>query len=120
MDGVEVAGVGLEEGIADGGFWVSWEEIFAGVAGIAEEDSTGEGVPVGVEAVAGEADEPIAGNDGRFGELFGFVDDSGYSADDVDFSIGVDAGHFGGFAAYEGASDVGTGLGGSGDDLVKD
>ena len=119
IDGVEIAGVGFEKGFADGGFVIGGEWVAGAHAVVVEEDFAGKRVAVGVEAIAGEANEAVTGDNGGIGELVGFIDDADDAADDIDFAIVVDAGHLGGFSADEGASNGFTGFGGTGDDAVE-
>lgn len=51
VDAVVVAGVGAEEGFAEGGFWFTGDGVFGCESGIVEEDFSGEGITVCMESI---------------------------------------------------------------------
>lgn len=72
-----------------------------------------------MEAVAGKTDESVVRFHHSSGEDGGGIGDADDGADDVDFVVVVNAGHFGGFTTDEGAVVGFAGFGGGGDDLVE-
>ena len=90
------------------------------VAGDLEEELAGQGVAVGVEAGGGQADEHVAGLDGGAGDHLVAVDGADDEAGQVVLSVGIEAGHLGGFAADEGAAVGLAGFGQAGDDGFGD
>lgn len=109
-----------KESIGESCFVLGGEGIPEAEAADFEEGAAGEGKAVGVESVAGEADEDVAFGDVGAGEPVFGVHDADETAYDVNFAVVVDAGHLGGFPADEGDTEGGAGFGHAGDDLGKD
>ena len=84
-----------------------------------EEHLAGERVAVGVEAVAAQADDDIAGADFGAVEEFGAVHDADDGASDIVFAFLIHAGHLGGFTADEGAASLLAGFGEAFEDLLE-
>ena len=116
LDGVQVAAVGLHQGCA--GFLLEGIDVLLGaVSGGFEEELAGEGVSIGMEAGGGQADEDVSGFDFCAGDELVAVDGADDEAGEVVLTLGVEAGHLGGFAADEGAAVCPAGFCETGDDF---
>lgn len=104
LDCVVVAAVGREQGVSDC-LLGARDEVSDAESANFEESASGKAESVGVKSVAGEADDGVTCGD-LSREFESVVDDSNDGADDVDFLVVIDAGHFCGFAADEGTADV--------------
>ena len=114
-----VIGVDAEEFAAEGELHAG-RGFFQRQAHFFEENLAGERVAVGVESVAAEADDGVAGADFRAVEEFRAVHDADDGAGDIVFTFLIHTGHLGGFSTDQGAASLLAGFGEAFEDLLED
>ncbi len=85
-----------------------------------EEEFASEGIAVGVQAVGGQSEQYIAGDDIGAGEHAFAFDGSDDKASQIVFAFGVKAGHFGGFATDQRTAVLFAAASDAGDDAAAD
>src|ERR1700751_5983664 len=85
-----------------------------------EGEFAGEGVAVGVESGGGKGEERVAGFYIFAGENIFAFDDADNEAREIVFTHRIEAGHLGGFAAYQGAACFAAGAAHAVDELLDD
>ena len=87
-----------------------------GVAAAQAERVAGQRVPVGMQPVAGQTDQHVAGRDRFAGDRALAIDHADDRAGEVEFAGAVEIGHVGRFAAQQRQAGVAAGFGDAGDD----
>jgi hypothetical protein len=92
---------------------------FRRVLGDFKQQLTGQGIAVGMQAIRGQAQEDVSDFHLFAGDDLVFFDDAKDKAGEVVFALRVEAGHFGSFAANQGAAIVLAGFGDAFDHFLR-